>query len=373
MSKPSRRSKVVLAGIAVLIVPLLLVCAEGITRMLAGKIDPLTVFVASPQLRSDTQGEHTSGLFEFDPLLTWRLRPDLRDVWWDFTPVRTNGAHLRTDREVAQKKGIRVLCLGDSVTFGYRVPVAHDRNRPSVFDGSEQPYPALLEKALRGRFPGKEIEVFPLACPGYTSGQGAAWLQRDIAKLQPDLVTACFGWNDTRAAGLPDRMTFPTTSGQVWIRGIMARSQLLLHLAKSAQARRARELNPITKEPRSSAEEYVRNFETMRAAAQANGAWFGIILPVYRDPNTPGDYPEAKAHPGDPAEGLRMIDYRDRLAKFAEEGKVPHLRINELTEGAWPGNAELFGERIHPNAAGHRLMAERLTEFLAPAVAERAK
>lgn len=368
MAKTSTRNKLFLAFVAILIVPLLLLCAEGVARMITKPINPLEVFVSSPQLRSDTQGESTSGLFEFDPTLTWRLKPSLASTWWDFTPVRTNTEGLRMDREIGVKKGVRVICLGDSVTFGYRVPVAHERAKPTEFDPAEKPYPALLEELLRTRFPGKEIEVLPLACPGYTSGQGLAWLRRDIERFQPDVITACFGWNDVRAAGFPDRSTFPQTEGQITIRRIMARSQLLLQLAKSAQSGRARDMIPPADEPRSNPEEYVSHFREMHALAQKHKAWFGIILPVYRDANLPGDYPEGKGLPGDPEEGQRMKAYREQLATVAKENKISALLVPELTEAQWPTNANLFGERIHPNAAGHRLLAERLAEFVAPAL-----
>jgi lysophospholipase L1-like esterase len=365
------RSRLLLAAIAFSIVPLLLLVAELVVRLFAKPIDPLSVFVTSPQLQSDTQGESTAGLFEFDPALTWRLRANLPVIWWDFTPVRTNGAHLRVDREIGPKSGLRILCLGDSVTFGYRVPVAPDRNQPAAFDAAEKSYPVLLEEILRQNFPGKNIEVLPMACPGYTSGQGAAWLERDLSDLKADIVTACFGWNDVRAAGLPDRMTFPSPGAQVTVRKVIAHSQLLLQLAKSAQSAKAAQVLPSHAEPRSSAQEYIANFDRMRTTSQQHGAWFGIILPVYRDPNTPGDYPEGPAQTGAPDEGRRIADYREQLRVHALQTNTPHLLIPELIETAWPGNQSLFGERIHPNAAGHKLMAERLAAFLLPAVSDR--
>src|SRR5690348_12798418 len=119
MAKSKTRSKLFLAVGALLLVPILLLLAEGAARLFTKRIDPLAVFVSSPQLRSDTQGDNTNGLFEFDPALTWRLRSNLRDFWWDFTPVRTNAAGIRSDREIGPKSGLRILCLGDSVTFGY--------------------------------------------------------------------------------------------------------------------------------------------------------------------------------------------------------------------------------------------------------------
>jgi hypothetical protein len=47
------------------------------------------------------------------------------------------------------------------------------------------------------------------------------------------------------------------------------------------------------------------------------------------------------------------------------EAGVPYLEIPELTETHYPENDRLFGEPIHPNQRGHRLMAARLLKFLA--------
>ena len=118
----SARSKWLLLGAAVLTVPALVAIAELVVRLCGTRIDPLSIFVASPQLRSDTQGATTGGMFEFDPLLCWRLKANLRGIWWDFTTVTTNALHLRMHRDAGAKKGIRIVVLGDSVTFGYTSP-----------------------------------------------------------------------------------------------------------------------------------------------------------------------------------------------------------------------------------------------------------
>ncbi len=369
-SQTSARGKWLLLGAALLTVPALVGIAEMAVRLFGQRIDPLSIFVTSPQLRSDTQGATTGGMFEFDPLLCWRLKANLRGLWWDFTPVTTNAQHLRMDRDISTKRGVRIVVLGDSVTFGYRVPVARNREQPVQFDATEKTYPALLETALREKFPDREIEVLPLACPGYTSGQGLAWLRRDIASLSPDIVVACFGWNDVRAAGLPDSATMPSGGAQVFVRRLISHSQLLLNIAESAQRRTAAVTAPPQPEPRSSEEEYVAHFLEMEKICRGRGAWFGILLPVYRDPNTAGIDPEHGDDPADPEEARRMSRYRAKLRESAIEKHIPALEIFELTEQSWPANKALFGERLHPNAAGHRLVAERLAVFLSEPVSQ---
>ena len=104
MSKSTRRAKWALVGVALALVPALLLVFEVGTRMLRPHLDPLEVFISSPQLRQDTQGENTKGMFEFDPLLTWKIRPKLKDVWWDFTSVSTNSRGIRMERDIMPKK-----------------------------------------------------------------------------------------------------------------------------------------------------------------------------------------------------------------------------------------------------------------------------
>ncbi|MEO5761148.1 MAG: GDSL-type esterase/lipase family protein [Vicinamibacteria bacterium] len=263
--------------------------------------------------------------------------------------------------EVAQKRGLRVVVLGDSVAFGYRVPTAYDQKRGLVFDRAERPYPELVEERLRVRFNRSDIEVIPLAVPGYSSSQGLAWLERDVAELKPDAVVASFGWNDLRTAGLPDRVTLPSSFLQILLRRLIASSQFLLHVKGAPSAGPS---TPAVAEPRTSDDEYVSNFLKMAEICKREGAWFGILLPVYRDPNVPGIDPEKPQDRGNPDEGRRMTFYRHRLRAEAQIARIPTLEISKLTEGAWPGNRRLFGERIHPNAAGHVLIAGRLAEFL---------
>jgi hypothetical protein len=44
--------------------------------------------------------------------------------------------------------------------------------------------------------------------------------------------------------------------------------------------------------------------------------------------------------------------------------KIPFLEILELTEAAYPSNEGWFGERIHPNHMGHRLIASELLKLM---------
>ena len=193
--KPAAR-KVLFLAIPYAAFALLLAAVELSVRTIAGRLDPLEAFVTASQ-RAQFDDAQAVRIFEFDPLLLWRLQPGLRDVIWEHTPVTTNADRLRYDRPLGRKPPgtFRVLCAGDSVTFGFGVPQVALK-RPHERHPDWLPYPARLERALRAANPGRAVEVAPLAVPGYSTHQGLAWMRRDLRALEPDLVTVLYGWND---------------------------------------------------------------------------------------------------------------------------------------------------------------------------------
>ena len=105
-------------------------------------------------------------------------------------PERTQG---RQDGEP-----YRILCLGDSVTFGFNV-------------GQDATYPARLERMLTKKHPGRRFEVINAGVPGWSWVQGAAFLLRDGLALRPDLIVAAHGTDDQLWP------TDVTDSEQMWL------------------------------------------------------------------------------------------------------------------------------------------------------------
>jgi hypothetical protein len=58
-----------------------------------------------------------------------------------------------------------------------------------------------------------------------------------------------------------------------------------------------------------------------------------------------------------------MISYREQLRAAMNADQVPFLEILELTEAAYPSNEGWFGELIHPNHMGQRLIASELLKL----------
>ena len=65
-----------------------------------------------------------------------------------------------------------------------------------------------------------------------------------------------------------------------------------------------------------------------------------------------------------PPEAQLMTHYRRWLKSEMQQSQTPYLEILELTEAAGSVNEGFFGELIHPNHMGHRLMASELLKLM---------
>jgi len=77
-------------------------------------------------------------------------------------------------------KGIRILTIGDSVTFS----------------PPQKNYSKVLEEKLTAYFPSNSIEVITGAVPGYSTYESVDWYNDFLYKLKPDIAIIYLGWND---------------------------------------------------------------------------------------------------------------------------------------------------------------------------------
>ena len=102
-------------------------------------------------------------------------------------PFRINSRGFR-DREFSEAKmpgTVRIVCLGDSVTFALDLPL-------------EASYPKRLEADLRAA--GLRVETLNFGAPHFDLPQHVAHYQRKAAAFRPDIVVLQFGLNDLQYA-----------------------------------------------------------------------------------------------------------------------------------------------------------------------------
>lgn len=320
------------------------------------------------------------GIYEGHPTRIHALRPGAKKT----VPIGLFGAYAEQwkasgatydiqineqgyrDRPFGPKTGPRVLALGDSSTFGWDVAAA-------------ETWPKVLENLLRER--GRAVEVLNLGVPGYSTHQ-ARLLLEEIWPLEPDLLILAYGRNDeldtafsptaegrgrTDAEMMPgDRVAPappPTLRRRLRETGLYRAILGLFHSespdpAASAGAERSLRRVPLP--------EYRENLRALVAAARARGVpvilvSIGCFTEEYRRALV-----EVAA-----AEGVPGLDTYPLLFS-----KIPEIKTAERFAPCrdrllgWLGMETLAGcpdgwlwfstDFGHPNACGHRVIAEAL-------------
>jgi lysophospholipase L1-like esterase len=135
-----------------------------------------------------SEQEKTAVLRRFLPRPPEPLR---RNPTWE---ISLNSEGFR-DVEMRKQKPpsvFRIICLGDSWTFGWNV-------------GSTQSYPQRLQDLFRREFPEANFEVFNLGVGGYTSFHGLRLLKTRVLDLNPNVVVVAFAMNEPHMAGVDDK------------------------------------------------------------------------------------------------------------------------------------------------------------------------
>jgi lysophospholipase L1-like esterase len=131
--------------------------------------------------------------FDYDARLGWKLRPRQHSFTLS-EPVTTNALGLRSpevDGPPAAGER-RILCLGDSQTFGNGV-------------GQERTYPRRLEVLLAPGREGERFTVVNAGVPGYDTLQEVDLLERLLPVVRPEVVVVGFYLNDINEAAYADK------------------------------------------------------------------------------------------------------------------------------------------------------------------------
>ena len=140
-----------------------------------------------------TDEERTSLLRRFRPILPDALQGN--PVWE--IALNADGFRDAEAPEGNKPSAFRIVCLGDSWTFGMNV-------------GPEQAYPQRLRALLRAEFPGTDFEVFNRGVLAYSSYQGLELMRRSLLDLNPDVVVIGFAMNDVKTLDVAIGMLLPT-------------------------------------------------------------------------------------------------------------------------------------------------------------------
>lgn len=214
----------------------------------------------------------------------------------------------------------RIVCFGDSVTFGWNVS----------YDFS---YPYMLEKNLASKYPG--IKVINSGVGGNTTTDALSRLNKDALYYNPHLVIINFGLNDGMLNKLPD--------------GIEPADESLFY-----------ENDSSVFAPRVN----IADFE-MR---------YRQIISIFKDSNTGilvlGMSPVSDDFPADQNADFRKkqkdiyLVYNERISKIAAENSLDFLNIWEIFSFQGSPDKYLQTDGIHPNEKGLELISESIFKYI---------
>lgn len=303
--------------------------------------------------------EPKTTLYLADRELGWRLAPGAEDEYGGVR-VRINARGLRgPERPFEKPEGsLRILWLGDSVTFGYGV------------EREEELFPEAVARRLSARLR-RPVESVNAGVGGYSPWQQRAWLLREGWRYAPDLLLVGFvlndlteplslvryggqgeGWQLARTArGALDRWLSASALVTV-LRDGFALLRFGRDVRRGAEALETLDVRRLVAEPdaplferswRIGESELARIF----AAARERGVPVALVIFPYAFQL---EAPQATAGP------------QRRLAAFAAAEGVPVLDLLPLLASA--GGPPLFLDGSHLSAAGHAAVAAALERFL---------
>jgi lysophospholipase L1-like esterase len=267
-----------------------------------------------------------------------------------------------------------VVHLGDSTTFGVSVE-------------AEETYAARLSEKLEQCRPGR-YDSMTAAVPGYSSREGVRLVhERDLfERFPPSVVTVHYGWND-HWYHREERGSAPLRGPRRWKAWLLERSFLLqgLQVARGSFGqwlegrrigpKRRAELEeflaglragtppePTVERLNVTPHDFVANLTILVQESRRVGAEVVLLVPVFAGPESLRALLEE--HPLLSTEPFFFhAQYQDLIRRVAVENNVPWIDL-PVEFAARSGSLYAGSDPIHPNAAGHGVIADRLARLL---------
>ncbi|MCP3916429.1 MAG: SGNH/GDSL hydrolase family protein [bacterium] len=273
---------------------------KRILRKLAISLVTLAALLLIAELGLRAAGYATSPASYFDSDIGYRFQPNQTRTMFgkdrvELATVVLNGLGLRGPEPAGtlEPGAKRIVCLGDSFTFGWAV-------------GDEETFPAYLRARIAAELGPGSAEVLNFGTPGHNTENELAVYEKLVRPLEPDVVVLGFYLNDLE----PPFATVPNTD--TWLYSAFGRTALLEAFHKLLGPRTSLFRVDQTTERKA----YVRAFTQNRMA-------------IYRDPRGELGTPylaACKDALGRLIEAVRADDARLLLVAFPGRFQVDPLR-----------------------------------------------
>jgi len=302
-----------------------------------------------------------------------------------FSPYRvdTNAQGLRSDIEITKKKpaGVhRLLCLGDSFTFG-------------PFVDNHETYAAQMQ-ALLNAARGDSIQVINAGFSGWTLPDQLAYLREKGLALKPDLVLLQIYVNDVRELApffrsVLSRQTYiqqsqhPLFALQLFLRRYSSTYYLLRNLKDSIDMNRHIEALPAADEGdhRPYFEEYLSHVDTLNTLLKARE--IPLLVVLVPEPTPATEWPALAAANSDSLQRALVaasdIETQALLSSNAllpllsaalTQRRIAHLSLPDVlarlaASATDPQDIYLLPNDHHFSRYGHHILAQACVDYIA--------
>lgn len=293
-----------------------------------------------------------------DPEIPYQLKPNL-DGRFAGKRFKTNAHHMRSPAvEPAKASGVlRLAGLGDSVGFGWGVD--QDHTYLAVLAG-------MLAKSTE-----RKVEQLNFSCPSYNTAVEVAVYREKARPFSPDLAVMLFVDNDF---DMPSMMLEPV---QRWsLRKSYIIEQLRRALASAWQDApveaeavfTSQDAQPATADARAQRKQWLARLKAYYGQGAGEAGVAAALQDWAEMLTTDGIAGVLVYHPN------RLAPLSARLAKVLAQCKRLGIAALDMTEVLRAHLAQSHGSMKrdiwinpgdpHPNATGHRLMAEALARLI---------
>lgn len=240
---------------------------------------------------------------------------------------------------VAKTDGLyRVVCLGDSITFGEGVR-------------EEDTYPVRLETLLGASMPGRTVQVVNAGVQGYGTREEAALFFARCEKLKPDVVTLGFFLNDATDFGETIRQNDERVR-DLPLSGLASLSKIWEMIERRSRAVELQEQYFETTRRSFNGESWQiakQLLAMMQQQSKKDGFRFVVVLfPMLWELD--GPYP--------------FEDLHARIAAACQEAGCEWIDLLPVLRGRRAESLWVHPTDQHPNEIVHALAAERIASIL---------
>jgi GDSL-like Lipase/Acylhydrolase family len=274
-----------------------------------------------------------------DPILVFKHTPGLQRIYQRVS-VSINELGLR-DRDLEKKKRgeLRILLLGDSVTFGWGVPV-------------ETTFGRKLETLLTAKL-GRPVRTVNSGVGGYNTVQEQAFIRTYIDVIEPDTVILLFVRNDIELNEPPfdpwSQLALQGKTPPEIIRILLGESWLYRLGVFALKYSRPRGLTSLNKNTRG-LRESMNALSSIATLCLERNVSFVVFF-----------------YPGGRAEAAQSLSHVALLSEILSIGNKYGFPVVDI--GTWWGQVEMrsITNSIvdpHPNKRGHDILAVGMADFL---------